>query len=434
MNALLRLPYELAWRAVNAIAPLVPLSSNKVVRTLKSRVNLLQKITAWAGAHRDSRRPLMWMHAASVGESLQALPILKLFRERNPDAQIVFTFYSPSAEATASKFPADFVSYLPFDTAASMRTVIESLRPSLLVFSKLDVWPTLVEEARKAAVPTAIISGTVHSDSGRRSKMAGLLLGDSYAAIDSVGAVSTEDRSNIIELGARPDRVTITGDTRFDQVWERTQRAGPAELLDHLRNNRPTIVAGSTWKSDEIRLLPTFFDLSRTHRRLRLIIAPHEPNATNVRALKTWARSKSFSAALLDDPEAATADIVIVNRMGVLGDLYALADIAYVGGGFHRAGLHSVLEPAAFGKPVVFGQRFGRGRDADLLAANSAGVGVDNAAELASTFSSWLTDSNARASAGRAAESVVKKGLGAAEASYRLIASLLPATGAYKRR
>lgn len=425
MNALVRLPYEFAWRAVNAIAPLLPASSNKVVRTVRSRANLLQKIDIWAGAHRDSARPLLWMHAASVGESLQALPVLKLFRERHPDAQIVFSFYSPSAEATASKFPADFVTYLPFDSAPTMRHVIESLKPSLLVFSKLDVWPTLVEEARRSGVRTAIISGTVHSDSGRRSTLAGLLLSDSYASIDSVGAVSPEDRDNIIELGVRPDRVTLTGDTRFDQVWERRERGGPAELLDHLRNNRPTIVAGSTWKSDEVHLLKTFSDLTKVHRRLRLIIAPHEPNAHNVSALNAWAASNSLSSALLDDPKAATTDVVIVHRMGVLGDLYALADIAYVGGGFQRAGLHSVLEPAAFGKPVVFGQRFGRTRDADLLAANYAGIGVRNAGELAAALSNWLTDSSARLSAGLAAESVVKKGLGAAEASYTLMSGLM---------
>jgi 3-deoxy-D-manno-octulosonic-acid transferase len=429
MNALVKVPYELAWRAVNAIAPLVPASDNKIVRALKSRINLLGSITAWAGAHRDTSRPLLWMHASSVGESLQALPVLKLFRERNRDLQIVFTFYSPSAEAGARKFPADFVSYLPFDTSSSMRKIIAALSPSAIVFSKLDVWPNLVSEANRAGVPTAIISGTLHADSGRRSAMASLLLRDAYASLDAIGAISPADRANIIQLGAHENRVTVTGDTRFDQVWARRQQGGPAELLDHLRSNSQTIVAGSTWSADETHLLPAFVEVRKEHKRARLIIAPHEPNARQIASLLAWAESNSLKFARIDQPQAASADVVVVDRVGVLGDLYALADIAYVGGGLHRAGLHSVLEPAAFGKPVVFGAPFGRSRDAELLVADSAARSVAGRAELVGVLSEWLSDSNARTAAGAAAEQVIKRGLGAAEASYELVSRLLT-TGA----
>jgi 3-deoxy-D-manno-octulosonic-acid transferase len=429
VNALVRIPYDLAWRAIDAIAPLVPKSDSKISRAIKSREGLLRRIDTWAGANRDPTRQLLWMHAASVGESLQALPVLSLFRERNPSLQIVFTFFSPSAEAAAQKFPADLATYLPFDTAASMRHAIRTLRPSLIVFSKLDVWPTLVREAVAADVKTAVISATLHADSGRRSMLASLLLRDAYAALDSVGAISAEDRTNIIELGAKADRVAITGDTRFDQVWARKERGGPTELLDHLRSNRPTIVAGSTWESDEKHLLAAFLELRPEHKRARIIIAPHEPNATHAAALSSWARSSSLTFARIDEPHAAAADVILVDRVGVLGDLYVLADIAYVGGGFHRAGLHSVLEPAAFGKPVLFGAPFGRSRDAELMVAASAARSVCDTEELKAALSGWLTDSNARVLAGAAALDFVKKGLGAAEASYELVSRLL-ATGA----
>lgn len=425
MNALVRLPYEFAWRAANAVAPLLRSSDNKVILTLKSRVRLVEKIDAWAGAHRDPARPLLWMHASSVGESLQALPILNLFRERRPDLQVAFTFYSPSAEAAAKKFPADFVSYLPFDTSHTMRHVVASLKPAALVFSKLDVWPQLVEEAAHAGVPTGIISATMRSDSGRLSMMASLLLRDTYAALDAVGAVSDQDKSNIVQLGASPDRVTVTGDTRYDQVWARSRATGPTELLDHLGNNRPTIMAGSTWSADERHLLPAFTAAKKTYRRLRLIIAPHEPNASAITAIQTWASRSSLSSSQLDDPQASTADVVIVDRVGVLGDLYVLADIAYVGGGFHRAGLHSVLEPAAFAKPVVFGAPYGRTRDAEILVARDAARSAANASELTRIFSEWLGTSVARATAGQAAQQVVRNGIGAAEKSYELVNRLM---------
>ena len=429
MNALVRVPYELAWRAANALAPLVPQSSNKIARTLRARVNLLSSIDAWAGAHRDTARPLLWMHASSVGESLQALPVLTLFRERYSDLQIVFTFYSPSAEAAARRFPADFATYLPFDSSVSMQRVVESLRPSLLVFSKLDVWPNLVNAATAAKIPTAIISATLHDESGRRSVLASLLLKDAYAAIDSIGAVSPEDRQNIIALGASEDRVTVTGDTRFDQVWARSRQQGPVELIDHLRNHRPTIVAGSTWGADETHLLQAFLEVRSEHKRVRLLIAPHEPNASNVAALTAWGIGNSLSVARVDDPQAASADLVILDRVGILGDLYTLADIAYVGGGFHRPGLHSVLEPAAFGKPVVFGEPFSRSRDAELLVANGGARSVASTADLIGVLLQWLSDSGTRRVAGEAAAQVVQRGLGAAEASYALLEKLLPPGG-----
>lgn len=428
MNALIRIPYDLAWRAIDAIAPLVPASDNKIARAIKSRDGLLRRIDTWAGANRDATRPLLWMHAASVGESLQALPVLTLFRERYRDLQIVFTYYSPSAEATARKFPADFVSYLPFDTSAAMRHMIRALNPSVIVFSKLDIWPTLVCEAGKLGVPTALISGTLRNDSGRRSTFASLLLKDAYASLDAVGAISDEDRANIVDLGAAADRVTVTGDTRFDQVWNRLQQGGPVELLEQLRSNRPTIVAGSTWESDENHLLAAVLEVRKKHKRLRLIIAPHEPDAKHAATLRSWAESNSLTFARIDDPMAPAADVVLVDRVGVLGDLYALADIAYVGGGFHRAGLHSVLEPAAFGKPVIFGGPFARSRDAHLLLANSAARSVNDSSELVAVISEWLTDSPARTTSGAAAQALVKKGLGAAEASYQLIRKFLQPT------
>ncbi len=417
------------------LAPLVPPSGSKILRTLRSRADLVSRIDTWAGAYRDISRPLLWMHASSVGESLQALPVLTLFRERNRDVQILFTFYSPSAEAATKHFPADFVSYLPFDTAAGMRHLIESLRPTALVFSKLDVWPILVDEARAAGVRTGIISGTVHSDSGRRSALASLLLRDSYAALDAVGAISSEDSANIVELGARADRVIVTGDTRYDQVWARRERGGPTELIDHLRSNRPTIVAGSTWKSDEVHLLPAYLGARKTSRRLRLIIAPHEPSAASVGSVEAWTKSNSLTVARLDDPKAADADVVIVDRVGVLGDLYTLADIAFVGGGFQRAGLHSVLEPAAFAKPVIFGAPYGNSHDARILIANSAARSVTGTEELSALLEQWLSDTAVRTAAGVAAEQTVQRGLGAAEASYTLICNLLTsATGAYTPR
>jgi 3-deoxy-D-manno-octulosonic-acid transferase len=129
--------------------------------------------------------------------------------------------------------------------------------------------------------------------------------------------------------------------------------------------------------------------------------------------------------ARLDDDDAADADIVIVDRVGVLGELYALADVAFVGGGFHRAGLHSVLEPAAYGAPTLFGPQSASNRDAALLVTTGGGKRVSSADELRAQLDEWLADASARRAAGGAAQGVVRDGLGAAERTFALVERLL---------
>jgi 3-deoxy-D-manno-octulosonic-acid transferase len=425
VRTLARLPYEAAWLLANGAARVVPDSSGKIARSLRARLGLLDRYRAWADAHRDPSRPLLWMHASSVGESLQALPILEMFRDRRPDVQLVFTFFSPSAEQIAKTFPADFSDFLPFDTSANARHLIDALKPSAIVFSKVDVWPLLVHHATHAGVKTGLVSATLGGMSQRKSGIASLFLRDAYAALDSVGAISSADMANLVKLGVRSEKIKVTGDTRYDQVWARRNHRGSRELVAQLASGRLTIVAGSTWPSDEARLFPAFAAAHENKPDTRMLIAPHEPDAMSVGRITTWCEKNRLRVTRLSDAAAPLADVVIIDRTGILGDLYALADIAYVGGGFHRAGLHSVLEPAAFGKPVLFGASFGNTRDAQLLTAAGAAVPVRNAGEMTKSLVKWLTDSTARQQAGAAAEGVVRSGLGAAERSFQIISGLV---------
>jgi len=297
------------------------------------------------------------MHAPSVGEGLQARPILELARSRRPDLQIAYTHFSPSAAAFARSLDVDFTDYLPFDTPGDARAALDALQPTALVFSKLDVWPMITREARDRDVRLGLVSATLARGSSRRSLGAGALLRDAYAALDVVGAIDEADADRLVQLGVRPQTITVTGDTRYDQVWARAQAVDrESPLLRRLRGSA-IIVAGSTWPSDEAVLLHAFEALRRAGIDARLVIAAHEPTKKHVAELLEWAGRASLRADRLDDATSDT-DIVVVDRVGVLGDLYALADVAFVGGGFHAAGLHSVLEPAAFGAPVLFGPRF----------------------------------------------------------------------------
>ena len=419
----LRVGYEGVALLARALASVAPDSGGKLLRSFAARRGIRRRYAAFV---RRPNRPLLWMHAPSVGEGLQARPVLELARARLPDAQLAYTYFSPSAERFAQALDVDFRDVLPFDATTDARAALDALAPTALVFSKLDVWPTLAREAAQRGVRLGLISATLAGGSSRRGGIAAVILRDAYARLDRVGAISEDDAERLVDLGVPASHISVTGDTRFDQVWARAAAARlDSPLLAPLRSGRPTLIAGSTWPADEMQLLEAWRRLHERHPESRMIIAPHEPTAEHLAPLERWCERESLACARLGSAAASDADVVVVDRVGVLGDLYALADVAFVGGGFHAAGLHSVLEPAAFGAPVVFGPRHTSSRDARLLLDARAAAAVYDATSLEAALEAWLDDPPARRAGGDAAREVVRSGLGAAERSYELVAALM---------
>jgi 3-deoxy-D-manno-octulosonic-acid transferase len=430
MNPLIRIPYGALGMLARALASVAPSGDSKTSRALTARRDIGKRYERWAERGRDASRPLLWVHAPSVGEGLQALPVIQLFRARHPEAQLAYTFFSPSAERFAPDVGADFHDYLPFDTVHDAATALDALRPSALVFSKLDVWPLLAESAARRGVKLGMVSATMPSSSLRSSRAGRLALRDAHAALDAVGAVSDADAIRLVEAGVRADRITLTGDTRYDQAWAKaeadlTERKG---LLGALRAARFTVVAGSTWPSDEERFLPAWLAVKAAHHDVRLVIAPHELTNKHLEGIEAWAASSRLTLARLGARVASSTDVVLVDRYGVLGDLYALADVAYVGGGFRDAGLHSLLEPAAFGAPVIIGPRHDDNRDARLLVAAGGAFRCPDADAIAGRINRWIDAADSLAHARTAARDVVRDGLGAAERSVELVESLMEST------
>jgi 3-deoxy-D-manno-octulosonic-acid transferase len=424
VRTLARWLYAAVAKLTTAAADVIPPGDSKTILALRARRGINRRYAAWAGEFRGDG-PLLWMHAPSVGEGLQARPVMSLMRARRPQTKLAYTFFSPSAEEFSRGLDVDFRDYLPFDTASAMTAALDALRPTALVFSKVDVWPELVRQAKARRIPLGMISATLAAGSSRRGGLAGLLLHDAYAALDAVGAVDDDDAGRLVELGVRPQVITVTGDTRYDQVWQRAQAVDrESPLFKRLGSDRPTLVAGSTWPSDEQHLLRAFETVRQQLPQARLMIAPHETSDDHLHAIVQWAKRAGLVLARIDDA-AANADVVLVDRYGVLGDLYALANVAFVGGGFHDAGLHSVLEPAAFGAPVLFGPRHHRSRDAGLLLNARGGLAVADEREIAQALTRWLGDATMRRDAGDKAQALVARGRGAAERSLQLVERLL---------
>ena len=422
---LIHLPYRALGELARIGAALAPSGGGKTRRALRARRGIRERYASWGRTGRDPARPLLWVHAPSVGEGLQARPVIERLRVSHPELQIAYTHFSPSAERFAASLGADFTDYLPFDTPGDARAALNALRPRALVFSKLDVWPVLAREAAAHGVRLGLTSATLAEASTRRGGIAARLLRDAYALLDAVGAIDESDAERLVQLGVQRSAIAVTGDTRYDQVWalaERVDRAGP--LLAPLASDRATLVAGSTWPADEAVLLPAWLDLRRATQRLRMLIAPHEPTSPHLSAIERWAAESGIAIARLGTAAANDAEVVLVDRVGVLGELYALADAAYVGGGFHAAGLHSVLEPAAYGAPVAFGPRFESSRDARLLARAGGGAHAADVVGMIAILAGWLTDRAARVEAGERARGLVESGLGAADRSSALVERL----------
>jgi len=412
--------YRLSVHVVTRAAPLVARFDKKVARGLDGRRGLAARLAAWAAAQRDTKRPLIWMHAPSVGEGLQAKPVLETLRAEHPDWQLAFTFFSPSAERLAKNLPVDVADYLPLDRPSEVSAVLDALQPTALVFSKLDVWPEL-------------ISATVAPNSSRLRWPTRQWAAPAYRALDRVGTISEEDGQRLEVLGARPDAIAITGDTRYDSVAERAARLDRTrEPLARLASTTPdtfTIVAGSTWPSDETVLLPAFADLLHQLPTARLLLAPHEPNPDHLAGIAERLRHLKLPRPIrLSQLEHATpGPVIVVDRVGVLADLYSLGDTAFVGGGFHRAGLHSVLEPAVFGVPMTFGPHWRMSRDAALLLDQGGAVALpaDARHPLHSQWLVWHHDPAARRAAGKAAKQMVADGRGASERTAALVWGLV---------
>lgn len=369
----------------------------------------------WEALARGLEAPPVWFHVASVGEFEQARPVISALGRARPEIPVMLTFSSPSGYSFARKRETPgqgslrFIDYLPFDTAAHMRFCLERAKPRLLVFVKFDLWPNLVWEADARDVPIVLIDATLSASSGRLAPPARWLYRDVYRRLDAVLAISDDDAARFCASVPAHRSVSVAGDTRFDRVMERWQQRTTSTFS--LPDGGPTLIAGSTWPPDEARLLPALTRLLAEDAHLRVVLVPHEPAPEHVGPLRRWAAETGVSAR-----------VVIVDVVGVLAEAYRFADVVYVGGAF-TTGVHSVIEPAIAGVPVVFGPKHDNSFEAMQLLAHRAARTIRTADEAYDALSTWLRDEVARAAAGRTARAYVESQLGATE---KCMAALTP--------
>ncbi len=435
--------------AVNALRPLLPAfsaASPKVSAAVEGRRAAAGEIARWAERERDPFRPLLWLHGASAGELAGAIPIVARVREERPELQLIVTYSSPSAESVLAEIDADHAGYPPLETMADCREAIRQSRPDALVFAKLDAWPALTRAATEAGVSLGMINATVRPTSTRLRGPGRQLLAPSYGRLDGVGAVSDGAMERLEMLGTRREVIQVTGDAAFERALERVDRAREAvseggRRLPARMDGRVRLCAGSTWPEDERVLIDAAAILSRSSNggdsrvpELDLILVPHEPDAAAVKRIQSMCLEALGSEPRLwsDLPadgrsESKVHAPLIVDAVGFLAELYLECDMAWVGGGIGGEGLHSVVEPAAAGLPVLFGPVQDRWEAQQMV---EKGIALEAPpAEVAGSIDSLLRDPERRARMGESARLYVESGRGATEASVRLVLDLLAEGG-----
>jgi 3-deoxy-D-manno-octulosonic-acid transferase len=377
----------------------------------------------------------IWIHAVSVGEVLTARPLARDLRARYPRLRLFVSTTTMTGQAVARRHlpEVDEVFYFPFDLGLFVRRTLDLVRPRLFIMMETEIWPNLLHECRKRGVKTAIVNGRLSQRSYPRYRLVRGFMTGVMEDVDSFCVQSEESARRFIDLGANPGRVTVTGSLKFDSL----EMAAPAiqarareRVLRYFRipSGRPVIVAGSTMKGEEAAVLSAFRRVRSAMPNTLMILAPrHLERAGDVEQLCRQEGFKTVRRSELPIDAEPRADIVILDTLGELATVYQLATVAFVGGSLVPTGGHNVLEPAVFGKPIVFGPHMSNFAEiAQAFLANAAGVQVKGDWELADVMIALMTDPIRRARLGAAARALVEANRGAKERSLAVLASLLP--------
>jgi len=358
------------------------------------------------------------VHVASVGEFEGAKPIIERLREQVPYLLVTASFFSPSGYEQQSGWKGlDAACYLPEDRTVEMRAFLDRLDPDLLLLIRYDLWPELLRAAHGRGVPTVLACGVLHARSVRLRWPLRSFFRSLYGLLDGAWTVRAEDRESITRLAPTVPSIAV-GDTRYDRVLARAAEAVDLQFGEVLHSGgEPVLVAGSTWGPDEEMLSA----IRTIYPALRLVVVPHEPSREHVGALQ----ERFPDAVTLSQLDAGvtfpSGAVLIVDRTGLLSALYRLGDIAWVGGGW-GAGVHSVLEPAAYNLPVLTGPHIERSPDAVSLHRNGGLRVVHDAAEARAVASELRERPEEWRRRGEIAGALVREGEGATE---RIVAGLL---------
>ena len=373
----------------------------------------------------------------SVGEVLTVRALLPQLRERYPRLRIFVSTTTMTGQnvARTNVQGVDGVFYFPLDLTFVVRRTLAVVKPRLFIMMETELWPNLLRECRRAGVKTVLVNGRISARSHPRYMLARRFFRRVLQDVDRLCMQSEESARRVIEIGAPRERVTVTGSLKFDslEIPGSVPDRGHNRVLRYFRipPERPVIIAASTLRGEEEPVLDAFQRIRATWGNALLIIAPRKPErfveAERLAQQRGWRVARRKELPVDAEPRV---DVVILDTIGELAQLYQIATLVFVGGSLADAGGHNILEPAVFGKPIVFGPHMHNFAEISrTFLENRGAVQVHSATGLETVLVDLLSDPVRRASLGAAARALVEANRGARQRSLAVITQLLPSDG-----
>jgi 3-deoxy-D-manno-octulosonic-acid transferase len=351
--------------------------------------------------------PVIWFHCASLGEFEQGRPVLEALRVMYSRHKILVTFFSPSGYEIRKNYKlADFICYLPMDGPLHAKRFVNTVRPSLVIFVKYEFWFYYLKAIRKRNIPLLLVSGLFRESQTFFKKYGGfnrrMLRYFTHLFVQTPEALQL-----LHSIGVTNS--SVSGDTRFDRVLATAQNFEPVPLVEAFCAGRKVVVAGSTWTEDDEEL--DHFVIQ--HPDMRFIIAPHDISEERLKECEHLYKHTIRYSQLSKAHDTAGSNTLIIDNIGMLSRLYKYATICYVGGAFGGDGIHNILEPAVFAKPVLFGPVHDKFPEAGQLIEAGGAFSVENALELENTLNELLSNEQLYAKTCTASLQFIQRNAGA---------------------
>jgi len=348
------------------------------------------------------------VHCASLGEFEQGRPVIEAIMDSQPGAAVILTFFSPSGYLIRKDYPmASQVEYLPLDSPLHARRFVEEFAPQLALFIKYEFWYHYLDALRRRGIPYVFISAVFRPSQVFFRSWGGWFRN----RLASASGIFVQDQASLDLLHAWGiDRAVLSGDTRYDRVSQVSAQARELEGISGFIRERACLVAGSTWPEDEKALRAV---LGAADEGLCLIIAPHEVDESRIRSLMASLSPSAVRYSSLNESRG-DARVLVIDNVGMLASLYRYADLCWVGGGF-GSGLHNILEPAAHGKPVLFGPVHQKFPEAAALIAAGGGFSISGGPAAVQVILGMLARPSEVRKAGEISREFVQKRRGACD-------------------
>lgn len=396
----------------------------------------LRQSFGWLPAHAldtVAGKDCIWLHAASVGEIVATSPLVKELKEAMPDTPVLVSVVTASGYAMAQRIlkDADGLIFFPLDLPWLPGKVIRTVRPKAFLLVETELWPNFLYAARQCAIPVMMVNGRISDRSVKRYHYLRGVLRDMLETVERYCMQSAIDAQYIIQLGADPHRVVVTGNTKFDQTYTQVTEAEREELKDALGlpAQGPVIVAGSTHAGEEESLLQAFRAAREVYPAASLVLAPRD--LLRADELTRLCQAQGLPVRRRTQPAAHSAGgVVLLDTIGELGRVYSVAEVVFVGGSLVPHGGHNILEPAAHGKAILIGPHMFNFKETyALFSGRQACQTVYDGQELTAAVLRLLADDRERQRMEAVTLEIVLENRGASKRSIQYLQELLAAKG-----